>query len=75
MIDLIIPKNKNIFRFTTEIQSVVEHFCINVLNLTYEDCIFSDPIYTGSKKKFSKFSVCIVKAKILKKKKYKFIIY
>jgi hypothetical protein len=73
MIDLIIPKNKNIFRFTTEVQSAVEHFCINVLNMTYDDVIFSDPIYTGNQKKFSKFSVCIVKATVFKKR-YKFVI-
>lgn len=71
MLDLIIPQNKNIFRFTTDVQSALEYFCINVLNLTYEDCIFSGPIYTGSKKKFNKYAVCIVKTKVTKKG-YKF---
>ena len=71
MIDLIVPQNKNIFRFTTDIQSAVEYFCINVLNMTYEDCSFSHPVDTGNKKKYANYSVCIVKTSV-HKNGYKF---
>lgn len=75
MIDLIVPAHKNIYRFYTMngdvVQSAVEYWCINVMNLTYDDCIFSLPIDTGNKKKYQKYSVTMVKS-IVTKKSYKF---
>jgi len=75
MIDLIDPLRKTIYRFTTNVQSAVEFFCIGMLGAHYHEgkggCIFSMPINTGKNKKWSKFSVTMVKTR-LTKKHYKF---
>lgn len=76
MLDLIDFKRKVIYRFTTDIQSAVEHFCVSVIGYHYgkNGAVFSHPAdtfgvikrsYEGRKP--DKFLVTIVKTTVGKR--------
>lgn len=79
MIDLIDPLRKVIYRFNTDDQASVENFCL-ILGSNYHgnknSMWFSSPediARKNNQEKFSKYSIVLVKTKIIKNK-YKYII-
>jgi len=69
MIDLIDNERKIIYRFTTNIQSAVEYFCISMIGYHYNTlgAIFSHPVDTGKNSEWKDYNVTIVKVKLINK--------
>ena len=63
MIDAIVFKLKTVYRFDTDNQSQVEHFCCSILNVTTREYVLSDPEGTDSDKRYRKSKFYRVKIK------------
>lgn len=69
MIDAIVPKLKMIYRFDTDDQGIVEHFCHNILNLTNRTFLMSENARDYSE--YNKYCLVKVDGRI-SNKKYKY---
>jgi hypothetical protein len=65
MIIAYVPKLKSNYAFNTDVQSAVEYFCGNVLNLSNKDYFLASIFFPH--KTYSKYSTTCIQTKVLKK--------